>query len=215
MARLLSTNGNRKVVHKSTDDTKFRFRIELRDIAPPIWRQIEVPSNYSFWDLHVAIQDAMGWLDYHLHAFRSAETGGVDSWEIGIPDDDELMADRQTLAGWKVPVSLHFVRPGQAMIYEYDFGDGWIHDVVLEEIIPCGASQQVACVGGERACPPEDCGGTRGYQTLLEAMADPRHEQHDELMRWIGGKFDSENFDPTQVAFDDPKERWMRAFKQS
>jgi hypothetical protein len=79
----------------------FRFRVELRDIAPPIWREIEVPGDYSFWDLHVAIQDAMGWQDYHLHAFLQADSknGGGD-WEIGIPIDDELPADRETFASW-------------------------------------------------------------------------------------------------------------------
>ena len=198
----------------SVDNATLRFRIELRDIAPPIWRRIDVPGEYSFWDLHVAIQDAMGWLDYHLHAFRSLEPGGTESLEIGIPDDDEFMTGRQTIAGWKVPISSRFDRPGQVMVYEYDFGDGWIHDVVLEKIIPSDVSQRVACVGGERACPPEDCGGAWGYQTLLEAITDPHHEQHEEMMSWIGGEFNSEDFVPAKVTFDDPQERWIRAFKQ-
>ena len=199
---------------ESADSLNFRFRIELHDIAPPIWRRIDVPGDYSFWDLHVAIQDAMGWLDYHLHVFRSPESGGTESQEIGIPDDDEFMTGRQTIAGWKVPVSSHFIRSGQAMLYEYDFGDGWLHDVVLEEIIPCDAPQRVACIGGQRACPPEDCGGTWGYQSLLEAIANRHHEQHEDMMSWIGGEFDSEDFDPAQVTFDDPQERWIRAFTQ-
>lgn len=174
-----------------------------------------MPGDYSFWDLHVAIQDAMGWLDCHLHAFRSPEPGCNEVADIGIPDDDEFMIGRQTIAGWKVPVASYFHRPGQEMIYEYDFGDGWIHDVVLEKIIPCDTAHQVACVGGERACPPEDCGGTWGYQILLEAMADPCHEQHEEMMHWIDGNLDSEDFDPAQVSFDDPKDRWKRAFNQA
>jgi len=200
---------------ESADSVKFRFRIELQGVAPPIWRRIDVPGRYSFWDLHVAIQDAMGWLDYHLHAFRSPAPGRSESLEIGIPDENELMDDRQTTAGWEVPISSHFVRPGQAMVYEYNFGDGWIHDVVLEEIIPDHAPQRLACVGGQRACPPEDCGGTWGYQSLLEAMADPRHEEHDEFVRWLGGKYDPEKFEPAKVTFDDPKERWIRAFTQA
>ncbi|MGH8196452.1 MAG: plasmid pRiA4b ORF-3 family protein [Woeseiaceae bacterium] len=86
---------------------------------------------------------------------------------------------------------------------------------VLEEVIPSETPPRVACIAGERKCPPEDCGGTWGYQTLLEAMAEPSHEQHDEMMRWIGGSFDPEDFDPQQVRFDNPKERWNRAFEQS
>lgn len=200
---------------ESANAAKLRFRIELRDIVPPIWRRIDVPGDCSIWDLHVAIQDAMGWRDYHLHAFRSSESGGSESLEIGIPDGDEFMTGRRTIAGWEVPVSSRFDKPGQSMVYEYDFGDGWIHDIVLEEIIPCDAPQRVACIGGERACPPEDCGGSWGYQAFLEAMADPHHEQHEEMMRWIGGAFDPEAFDPANVAFDDPKERWAIAFAQS
>lgn len=207
-------SNNSAVKTDAVDHATLRFRIELRDIAPPIWRRIDVPGNYSFWDLHVAIQDAMGWLDYHLHAFRSPDSGGTESPEIGIPDEEEFMTSRQTIAGWKVPISSRFDRPGQMMVYEYDFGDGWIHDVVLEKIITGDDSQRVACVGGQRACPPEDCGGTWGYQTLLEAMTDPHHEQHEDLMNWIGGEFDSEDFVPTKVTFDDPQERWIRAFKQ-
>lgn len=202
------------MTNKSADRCKFRFRIELHNIVPPIWRRIDVPGSYSFWDLHVAIQDAMGWLDCHLHAFRLPESGGTESQEIGIPDDDEFMTGRQTIAGWKVAVSSHFVQSGQTMLYEYDFGDGWIHDVVLEEITPCDAPQRVTCVGGQRACPPEDCGGTWGYQSLLEAMADPYHEEHEDMMRWLGGEFNAEDFDPGQVTFDDPQERWKRAFTQ-
>jgi hypothetical protein len=203
------------VTTESVNTAKLRFRIELRDISPPIWRRIDVPGDYSFWDLHVAIQDAMGWCDYHLHAFRSPESGGSDSLEIGIPDDNEFMTGRRTIAGWEVPVSSRFDKAGQSMVYEYDFGDGWIHDVVLEKIIPCDAPQRVGCVGGERACPPEDCGGNWGYQAFLEAVADPRHEEHEDMMRWIGGEFDPEAFDPAKVSFDDPKERWAIAFAQS
>ena len=75
-----------------------------------------MPGNYSFRDLHVAIQDAMGWLDYHLHAFRLAESGNSETMEIGIPDDDEFMPDRQTVAGWEVALSSHFDRPGQTAV---------------------------------------------------------------------------------------------------
>jgi len=90
------------VITESADNSNFRFQIELRDIAPPIWRRIDVPGDYSFWDLHVAIQDAMGWFDYHLHAFRLADPDSGESMEIGIPDEVEFTAIRQTAAGWDV-----------------------------------------------------------------------------------------------------------------
>jgi hypothetical protein len=206
----------RREVGSSVIRSVLRFRIELRDIAPAIWREIEVPGGYSFWDLHVAIQDAMGWLDYHLHAFvpTDGKTNG-GNWEIGIPDADEQFASRETLAGWQVPVAEHFQYAGDRMIYLYDFGDGWTHDVLLEEIVACDSTKRAACTGGARACPPEDCGGPFGYQTMLEALADPAHEQHTDMRNWTAGAFDPENFHPEQVKFDDPKARWNRAFSQS
>ena len=194
----------------------FRFRVELRDIAPSIWREIEVPGDYSFWDLHVAIQDAMGWLDYHLHAFLPADREDNDSeWEIGIPCEDDPGGVRGTLASWQVPIVKHFNQVGDRIVYVYDFGDEWTHDIVLEEITPSDSGRPVTCIGGERACPPEDCGGPWGYQTMLEALADPGHDQHADMKSWIGDSFDAERFDPAKVGFDDPNERWNRAFKKT
>lgn len=204
------------MARKSAKNSVFRFRVELRDIAPPIWREIEVPGTCSFWDLHVAIQDAMGWQDYHLHAFLPIDSGidGSD-WAIGIPMDDEFPDDRETFAGWQVPVAKHFQRAGDRMTYVYDFGDDWTHDIVLEKITACDSKKPVVCTAGERACPPEDCGGPWGYRTLVEALADPDHDQHEDMKRWIGDSFDAESFDPTKVVFDDPTERWNRAFRTS
>jgi hypothetical protein len=192
-----------------------RIRVELLDIAPAIWREIEVPSTYTFWDLHVAIQDAMGWLDYHLHAFRLKEPVTGEIVEIGIPFDDDFDNGPPTLPGWRVPVLSYLDRPGQSMDYDYDFGDGWRHRIDLLDIVPRKTGEKYPlCVAGQRACPPEDCGGTWGYQTLLEALADPTHEEHHDMLRWLGGPFDSEHFDAAEVQFDDPQERWRRAFEQ-
>ena len=149
----------------------FRFRVELQGIEPPIWREIDVPSTYSFWDLHVAIQDAMGWLDYHLHAFRFQDASSGEAPEVGIPDDEGFAA--AALRFWLDGRSLfrsYLNEPGQAVNYEYDFGDGWNHQVLLKEIVPRKRDARYPiCVGGERACPPEDCGGIWGYQAMLEA----------------------------------------------
>lgn len=193
-----------------------RIRVELLDIVPAVWREIEVPSSYTFWDLHVAIQDAMGWRDYHLHAFRSEEPVTGEIADIGIPSEDDFADGGPTLPGWRIPVLAYLSKPGQSVDYEYDFGDGWRHRIELIDVVPYGAGEQrPRCVAGERACPPEDCGGTWGYQALLEALADPGHEEHHEMLRWIGGPFDSERFDAAKVKFDDPQERWHRAFGKS
>ena len=192
----------------------FRFRVELQGIEPPIWREIDVPSSYSFWDLHVAIQDAMGWLDYHLHAFRIQDASGGEAIEVGIPDDESFADSAPVLAGWEIPVRSYLNEPGQAVNYEYDFGDGWNHQVLLEEILPHNRDARYPiCVGGERSCPPEDCGGIWRYQAMLEVISDPAHEEHKDMLQWLGGDFDSERFDFATVKFADPKERWKRAFE--
>ena len=115
---------------KNRSNIVYQFRIALNEIEPTIWRIIQVPSGYSFWDLHVAIQDAMGWLDYHLHAFRVRMLHNKKETEIGIPDDEEY--DHPVLPGWKVPITRVFTEPGEMATYGYDFGDGWSHTVLLE-----------------------------------------------------------------------------------
>jgi len=192
-----------------------RFRIELQGITPTIWREIDVPSSCSFWDLHVAIQDAMGWLDYHLHAFRVQDPNTGQVVEIGIPYEELFEDSVQALPGWETPVLSYLKEPGQSAGYEYAFGDSWNHQIILKEIVPCqkGTSYPL-CVGGERACPPEDCGGIWGYGALLEIINDPAHEEHEEMLEWLGGQFDPEQFDSAMVKFDDPKKRWKIAFEE-
>ncbi len=204
---------NPQSASKNPKRQTFQFKVTLREVEPSVWRRIEVPASYSFWDLHVAIQDAMGWLDCHLHVFqiRDVRTGGAA--EIGIPDPDGFEADRAVLPGWEVPVSAYLSQPGDHAVYEYDFGDGWTHDVVLEAI---GGRQTRTkyprCSAGARACPPEDCGGPHGYARLLATLADPGDAEHADMVAWLGGPFDPEAFDPAAVRFDNPRRRWRTAF---
>ncbi|MFH1739682.1 MAG: plasmid pRiA4b ORF-3 family protein [bacterium] len=194
-------------------DRIHQFKITLREIDPPIWRCILVPEDYNFWDLHVAIQDAMGWLDYHLHAFRIRRKHGHSVAEIGIPVEEQFDDEPEVLAGWEVPVSRYFNDVGVCAEYQYDFGDSWKHDVLLEGILLREKSQKYPqCIDGARACPPEDCGGVSGYCGLLEIIADPDHEEHEDMMTWVGGKYDPEEFSPDKVKFDNPKKRWRHAF---
>lgn len=191
----------------------YRFRVELRHVRPAVWREFVVPGAYSFWDLHVAIQDAMGWLDYHLHAFRPVDgIAPSGDWEIGIPDEDFPEAEPRTLAGWKEPVAGYFQKPGDRMEYIYDFGDNWAHDLLLMDVVASDSLRPVACTDGARACPPEDCGGPGGYQELLEVLSDPAHDRYQELVEWVGDSFDPEHFEPAEVVFDDPQARWTLAF---
>lgn len=188
-----------------------RFRIALVGAEPEIWRSIQVPCHYSFWDLHVAIQDAMGWLDCHLHAFRMRNPGTGQVEEIGIPLED--IDGTECLAGWEVPIAMFFMKVGDTSDYSYDFGDDWEHTVTLVDIVEIDDSvSPLACIGGARACPPEDCGGLPGYENLLAILNNPKHPEHHAMTEWISDKFDAEGFDASKVRFDDPYERWKIAF---
>jgi Plasmid pRiA4b ORF-3-like protein len=195
--------------------TIHQFKITLCHVDPPVWRRIQVQSSYSFWDLHVAIQDAMGWLDYHLHSFS---LGDSKSTPVGIPDDD---FGQKVLAGWKVPIAKHFKVPGNVAQYRYDFGDGWQHDVLLEGILLIDPDTSYPrCMAGGRACPPEDCGGTPGYARLLQILQAPGTVEYDEKISWLRGHaqnylpFRSEHFNATETKFSDPVARWKSAFAQ-
>jgi hypothetical protein len=188
-----------------------QFKIELLGVDPSIWRRIQVPASYTFWDLHVAIQDAMSWRDYHLHIFRVVGSEDV----IGIPDkdgDDPL----ETKPGWKIRVLDFFTAQVPLAVYEYDFGSSWVHEVRFEGLHAAepGTSYPV-CLEGERHRPPEDCGGVHAYHDLLKVLADPSDPEHAAKLEWVGGSFDPEQFDAGEITFDNPVERWRNAIEGS
>ena len=191
-----------------------QFLIVLANTDPLIWRRIQVPGAYSFWDLHVALQDAMGWLDCHLHEFRvvlDSKSGRIG--RFGIPVEDML---EPVQPGWTVKVSDVLSGDDLPILYVYDFGDDWHHAVIYEGGVPLDrGTRYPRCVAGARKCPPEDCGGVHGYKELLEAIRDPKHERHRELLDWLGGAFDPDAFDAAEITFDDPRKRWRNAFENS
>lgn len=192
--------------------TVYQFKVVLGEIMPPVWRRIQVPEIYTFWDLHVAIQDVMGWQDYHLHEFDIVNPATGTRDRIGIPDED-FVADLQWFAGWELQISAYFSPNNPSAHYTYDFGDNWQHLITLEQILAREPRVRYPrCLGGARACPPEDCGGVFGYGEFLHAIQDPQHEDHDSLLVWAGGVFDPERFHPEDVDFDDPEARWRFAF---
>ena len=190
----------------------YQFKITLMDIQPQIWRIIEVPETYTFWDLHVAIQDAMGWEDYHLHDFKIVNPSTGMKKEIGMPDE-ELAYEKEILPDTKQKIADWFSLENRLAEYTYDYGDNWHHTVKLEKILPKEENVTYPrCVDGKRACPPEDCGGTRSYEQLLEIIKDVNHEEHKRMMEWLGGEFDPEHFDVKEVIFEDPVKRRKMAF---
>ena len=190
----------------------YQFKVTLKGVKPAVWRRFQVPEFYTFWDLHVAIQDVFGWLDYHLHEFELMNPESCAITTIGIPSDEELF-DREILPGWKEGISNWFSTNNRSALYTYDFGDDWKHVVRLERILPREEKKKYPfCVDGKRACPPEDCGGVWGYQDLLKVLKNPEHEEYEDLLNWVGGKFDPEYFDPQKVRFMDPVKRRKSAF---
>ncbi len=185
----------------------YQFKITLKDIKPPVWRRIQVPENYSFWDLHVAIQDSMGWVDCHLHEFTTIVKNQNQIKSIGLPDFEMMEFD--VLPGWEEKISDWFALDKlKVMDYTYDFGDNWEHRVELEKIIKKkDKTVYPVCIKGKRACPPEDCGGVWGYEEKLKIIKDPKHPEYDEIAEWMGEDFDSEEFDCAEVVFDDPLQR--------
>ena len=186
----------------------YQFKITLEEISPSIWRRIQVPENYSFWDLHVAIQDAMGWTDSHLHMFRILNPKTREEVRIEMPAENEFENDQESLVDFDERIADYFSMKNATAEYEYDFGDGWTHKVELEGIFPKASKQKYpTCLAGERACPPEDCGGVGGYEEVVEAMSKPKHPRRDELIEWLGEKYDPEKFNAGKVFFDNPKKR--------
>jgi hypothetical protein len=189
----------------------YQFKITLKYITPKIWRRIQVPWDYNFWDLHVAIQDAMGWEDYHRHQFDIIDPKTCEKVFISSPNDEGF---HDVIDEHKAKIAKYFLVPKDKAIYEYDFGDGWEHEVLLEKILPAVVEDKYPqCLAGKNACPPEDCGGASGYEYLLEILANPGHEEYTERMEWLGGEFIPEEFDPKLVKFDDPKKRWKESFR--
>jgi hypothetical protein len=186
--------------------------IILANTDPLVWRRIQVSEEYSFWDLHVAIQDAMGWRDYHLHEFTVADDRRGKLVNLGIPDQ-EVPREQPCLPGWRVPIAEYFHEGAPPALYVYDFGDDWRHTVIYEGISNAEPfARYPRCVAGARACPPEDCGGPHRFAEFVAAILDPSHPEHASLREWAGDTFDPAAFDATAVQFDDPRKRWRQAF---
>lgn len=168
----------------------YHLRIALPYIAPPIWRRLEVPGTLTFGDLHDAIQTAMGWEDCHLWAFYVGKTEVSPATEqFDFPGEPRAQpADGTTLDQMLAGRRIKFR-------YIYDMGDDWLHEIKVEKVVaPEPNVAYPRCTGGARACPPEDCGGFPGYYNLLEALTDPKHAEHEEMLEWIGDEWNPEAF---------------------
>jgi hypothetical protein len=162
------------------------LRVSLRDVDPTVWRRVVVPSETKLPRLARWLEAVLGWEGYHLHSFN------VAGLQFGAPDEDaDHVIDER-----RVTVKQILPELGSVLRWDYDFGDGWEHDVVVEAIEePSPSVRYPVCVDGAQACPPEDCGGVSGYDELREVLADPTHEEYEHLREWAPDGFDPDHFD--------------------
>jgi Plasmid pRiA4b ORF-3-like protein len=171
----------------------YQLKISLVDVEPPIWRRILLTDNTNPRALHLIVQEAMGWQSCHLFEFE------VDEIRYGEDLDDDF-DDGEARPAKSVRIGDLGLGEGDAFIYLYDFGDNWVHEVRIESVSPVerGAAYP-RCLGGERRCPPEDCGGVPGYQSILSALRSPSHPERSDWLESVGPNFDAESFDVAQT----------------
>jgi hypothetical protein len=175
-------------------DPIYQVKITLLGVEnPPVWRRVLVPAAIRLDRLHEVIQAAMGWQNYHLHAFVDGQT------YYGVPDPDLPYRDEHT-------TKLNdLAAPGDRLLYNYDFGDDWDHEILIEEAtVATPDGRYPRCVAGEAACPPEDVGGWPGYSRLVGILTDRGHEEHQDMLDWLGldnhNQFDPERFDRDEAS---------------
>lgn len=174
----------------------YQLKVTLLGTKPPIWRRILVPANMTMVRLHAVLQAAMGWHGGHMHEFSIGDERRIGArypddgaTGMGSPENEE-----------RVRLSSVVARVGAKLLYTYDFGDNWEHGIVLEKRLPMPPNMTFpVCIDGQLACPPDDCGGIPGFYDFLEAINDPEHEQHEELLEWVGGHYDPQDFSVGQV----------------
>ena len=175
----------------STTPVVYQIKVTLKGSRPPIWRRIQVISDTTLAQLHRLLQCVMGWEDAHLYQFV------VSGIKYGDP---RLLGELDAEDARTVPLATLGLCEKLKFLYEYDFGDSWEHELLVEKILPRDEGKRYpVCLTGKRACPPEDCGGIWGYASFLAALRDPEHPEHDEMLEWVGGEFDPDILDLDEV----------------
>ncbi len=166
------------------DKTKkvYQIQIALNGSNPKIWRRVLVPSDMLLSDLHKVIQTVMGWTNSHLHQFIKDKT-----FYLLKRDDNDFWGEMNDIDYSDIKISDLLKKEKDKMVYEYDFGDSWEHNIILEKINTADENETLPiCLTGKNSCPPEDCGGILGYENMLEILKDPDHEDHEDYVEWLG-----------------------------
>lgn len=180
----------------------YQLKVTLRDIEPPVWRRIQVWEDTMLGRLHDVLQIVMEWEDYHLHEFR------IGRRVYSVPDPDDDLYERKVIDEKRERLRDVVPRVGTSFEYAYDFGDDWCHELLLEAILmPEPGQAYPRCIAGERRAPPEDVGGTSGYEEYLQALADSQHEEHENMLQWRGP------FDPELFSLDEVNRQLQKKFR--
>ncbi len=178
-------------------DSIYQIKISLKRSEPKIWRKILIPSDLLLEDFHKIIQTTMGWENSHLHQFIK------NNFFYLAPHDDDDMWDEMDSLDYKkekIKVSKLLIAEKDKITYEYDFGDGWEHEITLDKILPFDNKiKYPICIGGKMKCPPENCGGVWGYSHLLYVLKQPKHPEYKDFKEWYGKDFDPEYFDKKEI----------------
>jgi len=182
----------RRALKRRAPGKLLQLKIVLRHLKPPVWRRLLVSDRLSLDQLHWTIQKIVGWDNSHLHAFYVAGVeyaGDETARECGVHCDEKFYLHQLVK------------RSGQRFTYEYDFGDRWMHDIVVEKTNPCpGEPPPARCLAGARACPPDDVGGPHGYLAFLH---DRSNAKPDRLELWAEPAwvlaFEPERFDLDEI----------------
>lgn len=214
-ARQKKTSQSKKTVYtrekyphflESDNVLKYTLRITLREIKPAIWRKIEVPSNISLRHLGDMITDLMGWSGYHLNQFRKGNDFYMPAYQRDASGEEDFMWNCNNYSQEDFTIADVLQKKTQTMVWEYDFGDSWEHEVRLSSVgeYMLGEEKKIRFVGGKRQCPPDDCGGTWGYEELIEILCRLKAGEKlsdDELehLEWAGW---DEDYDPDTLEMD-------------
>jgi hypothetical protein len=184
-----------KMKPEATVILAIRIKISLDRTNPLIWRELLVPSDITFYTLHHVIQIAMGWTNSHLFEFK------MEGYRIGeIIENLEELDESHLINAKETKVITLIDKEGEHFTYEYDFGDGWSHTIILETYESPDKTQQLPfCIAGALRCPPEDCGGITGFYDFLSILSNKQHPDYRDTKKWVGGKFDLTEFDAAKI----------------
>jgi hypothetical protein len=176
-------------------DKIYQVQIVLKGAKPKIWRRILVFPTLLLSDFHKIIQVTMGWTNSHLHQFKKN-----GKFFTARHKNDDLWDEMDNIDYRFMILSDFLKKEKEKIVYEYDFGDAWEHDIILEKILPVEDNVSYpVCIAGKMCCPPEDCGGIWGFANMLDILKQPKHEEYDSYIEWLGGNFDPKYFDISKI----------------